>query len=99
MPEFDDAIISVDRLKIRVVRKTVNGIGANSELLMPLMRDLEAIECIAFDMPGIGESESTFLPMRFKALSKLSAKVLDHFDYGKVDTLGVSWVWSGTRVR
>lgn len=102
MPEFEDQVVTVDRLKIRVVRKLVaerkspplllfNGIGANSDLLMPLMHDLASIECIAFDMPGIGQSQPTLLPMRFSTLSKLSAKILDHFDYGKVDILGVSW--------
>ncbi len=102
LPEFEDQILTVDRLKVRVVRKLVqnrkspplllfNGIGANSDLLMPLMQDLASIECITFDMPGIGQSEATWIPMRFSALSKLSAKILDHFDYGKVDALGVSW--------
>jgi len=102
LPEYEDQILTVDRLKIRVVRKIVesrqspplllfNGIGANVELLMPLMRDLASIECITFDMPGIGKSEASWLPMRFSALSKLSAKILDYFDYGKVDALGVSW--------
>ena len=102
MPEILDQIITVDRLKIRVVRKVVdkrqspplilfNGIGANSDLLMPLMQDLASIECITFDIPGIGQSEATWLPMRFSGLSQLSAKILDYFDYGNVDALGVSW--------
>lgn len=102
MPQFDDDIVKIDRLRIRTVRKRVknrttpplllfNGIGANSELLMPLMKDLAPIECITFDMPGIGQSESSLLPMRFKGLSKLSEKILDYYDYGKVDALGVSW--------
>lgn len=102
MVDFEDQIVTVDRLQIRVVRKLVgkrkspplllfNGIGANSDLLMPLMEDLASIECITFDMPGIGKSEASWLPMRFSALSKLSAKILDHFDYGKADALGVSW--------
>lgn len=102
MPEFEDSVVAVEGLKIRVLRKTVanrqtpplllfNGIGANADLFKPLMTDLEPIECITFDVPGIGGSKPTLLPMRFKALSKLSAKLLDHFDYGNVDVLGVSW--------
>ncbi len=102
MYTIEDTVIKIDRLKIRVIRKITenrsspplllfNGIGANSELLLPLMRDLEGIECIAFDMPGIGQSQATFFPMRFKGLSQLSAKILDHYDYGNVDALGVSW--------
>jgi poly(3-hydroxyoctanoate) depolymerase len=101
-PAFEDSVVVVDGLKIRVMRKLnpghkspplllFNGIGANAELFKPLMTDLESIECITFDVPGIGGSDTTLIPMRFKALSKLSAKILDHFDYGNVDALGVSW--------
>ncbi len=99
---FSDVTVEIDRLKIRVVIKKVptssdtplllfNGIGANADLLMPLMRDLAPIECITFDIPGIGGSQAALLPMRFKALTKLSRKILDHFEYGEVDALGVSW--------
>jgi pimeloyl-ACP methyl ester carboxylesterase len=102
LSEFEESVVSIDGLDIRVLRKIqrnrntpplllFNGIGANAELFRPLMADLEPIECITFDMPGIGGSAPTWLPMRFKALSQLSAKVLDHFDYGNVDVLGVSW--------
>lgn len=101
-PRFEDSIVEVDGLSIRVLRKLVperkspplllfNGIGANAELFKPLMADLEQIECITFDVPGIGGSTPTFFPMRFKALSKLAGRILDRFDYGNVDALGVSW--------
>lgn len=100
--DVEDQLVSVAKLKIRVVRGNVNsasavplllfnGIGANSDLLLPLMRDLASNECITFDMPGIGQSQPSFLPMRFKQLSQLSGKILDHFGYDRVDVLGVSW--------
>lgn len=99
---FEDSVVAVEGLKIRVLRKTIaerkspplllfNGIGANAELFKPLMSDLKKIECITFDVPGIGGSKPTLIPMRFKALSKLSAKILDRFGYDNVDVLGVSW--------
>lgn len=102
MPKVHDEIIKVDGLSIHVARKCIsnrsspplllfNGIGANVELLLPLFHALKNIECIAFDIPGIGASQTPLLPIRFAGLSRLSAKILDHYDYGKVDVLGVSW--------
>ncbi|MGH1374199.1 MAG: poly(3-hydroxyalkanoate) depolymerase [Cellvibrionaceae bacterium] len=98
--DIEECFVEVMGLQIHVARKLdksdrplllFNGIGANLEILLPLMQELEGIECITFDMPGIGLSEVPRLPMRFKGLAKLSAQILDHFGYGQVDTLGVSW--------
>jgi len=94
--------IDIDGLTIHVARKPVprraepplllfNGIGANVELLFPLMVALTGTECIAFDMPGIGASTAPLIPMRFKGLSQLSRKIIQTFDYDLVDVLGVSW--------
>ncbi len=98
--EIEECFVEVMGLQIHVARKIdksdrplllFNGIGANLEILLPLIQELKGIECITFDMPGIGLSEAPRLPMRFKGLAKLSAQILDHFGYGQVDTLGVSW--------
>lgn len=98
--EIEECFVEVMGLQIHVARKIdkstrplllFNGIGANLEILIPLMQSLKGVECITFDMPGIGLSEAPKFPMRFKALSKMSAQILDHFGYGRVDTLGVSW--------
>ncbi len=98
--EIEECFVEAAGLQIHVARKLdrserplllFNGIGANVELLTPLMEALEGIECISFDMPGIGLSEVPRMPQRFKGLAKMSAEVLDHFGYGKVDVLGVSW--------
>lgn len=98
--ELEESFVDVMGLRIRVARKPgtsqrplllFNGIGANLELLEPLMQSLDGVECVIFDMPGIGESEVSRLPMRFKGLANLSAQVLDDFGYGHVDVLGVSW--------
>jgi len=98
--EIEECFVEVMGLQIHVARKLgkserplllFNGIGANLEILIPLMQELKDIECITFDMPGIGLSEVPKLPMRFKGLTKMSAQILDHFGYGQVDTLGVSW--------
>jgi len=98
--KLEESYIDVMGIRIRVARKPgtskrplllFNGIGANIELLEPLMQSLKGIECVIFDMPGIGESEVSRFPMRLKGLVKLSVQILDHFNYGHVDVLGVSW--------
>lgn len=98
--EIEECFVEVMGLKIHVARKPdssprplllFNGIGANLEILIPLMQSLRGIECITFDMPGIGLSEVGKLPMRFSGLAKMSAQILDHFGYGQTDVLGVSW--------
>ncbi len=98
--KLEETFVDVMGLRIRVARKPgtsqrplllFNGIGANLELLEALMLSLDGIECVIFDMPGIGESDVSRLPMRFKGLAKLSAQILDDFGYGHVDVLGVSW--------
>jgi poly(3-hydroxyalkanoate) depolymerase len=98
--KLEESYINVMGMHIRVARKPgiserplllFNGIGANLELLEPLMQRLDGIECVIFDMPGIGGSDISVLPMRFKGLAKLSAQILDHFGYGQVNVLGVSW--------
>jgi poly(3-hydroxyalkanoate) depolymerase len=68
-----------------------NGIGANLELFFPLIERLDNIQCLIFDVPGVGGSTTPVIPMRFKGLAKLSAKLLDHFGFQQVDVLGVSW--------
>jgi poly(3-hydroxyoctanoate) depolymerase len=98
--KLEETFVDVMGLRIRVARKPgasqrplllFNGIGANLELLEALMLSLDGIECVIFDMPGIGESDVSRLPMRFKGLANLSAQILDDLGYGHVDVLGVSW--------
>src|SRR6516164_617188 len=69
-----------------------NGIGANLELLQPLVDALDpAIEVIRFDVPGVGGSPTPPLPLRFPALAWLTGRMLDQLGYTRVDALGVSW--------
>ncbi|NIB39646.1 poly(3-hydroxyalkanoate) depolymerase [Pseudomaricurvus alkylphenolicus] len=98
--DIEESFVEVMGLQIRIARKAgcsqrplllFNGIGANTEILYPLMQELKGIECLTFDMPGIGLSEVSKMPMRFKGLARMSTQILDHFGYGKVDVLGVSW--------
>lgn len=69
-----------------------NGIGANLELVMPFVRALDPnLEIIAFDVPGVGGSDTPSTPYRFPGLAKLAARMLDYLDYGQVNVIGVSW--------
>lgn len=68
-----------------------NGLGANLEILAPLMNALTAVNCLTFDMPGIGGSSRKWLPMSLAGVVKLSAKILDDFSLHQVATMGVSW--------
>ncbi|WP_042878442.1 poly(3-hydroxyalkanoate) depolymerase [Cupriavidus necator] len=69
-----------------------NGIGANLELLEPLVDALAGVEAIIFDVPGAGGSPAPLMPYRFSNLCVLADRLLSHLGYvGQVDTLGVSW--------
>ncbi len=68
-----------------------NGIGANFEVVFPFIEALEGKEVIIFDIPGIGKSEMSWWPRRFRGLARLAAKLLDRLGYPEVDVAGVSW--------
>lgn len=69
-----------------------NGIGANLELVEPLIAALGDVEVVIFDIPGVGGSPTPVMPYRFSTLSLLADKLLTHLGYtGQVDVLGVSW--------
>lgn len=69
-----------------------NGVGADLELMRPLIEALDGIGIVIFDMPGIGGSAPPFLPYSFAAMASLAEKLLDRLDIrGPVDVLGYSW--------
>lgn len=69
----------------------LNGIGASLELLVPFVDALDDREIVAFDVPGVGESETSILPYRLWMLSLMAGEILDKLGYAQVDVLGVSW--------
>src|ERR1700741_194106 len=69
-----------------------NGIGANMELLEPLVHALQGIETIVFDVPGTGGSAVPKSPYRLSGLARMAERLLQTLGYGgPVDVLGVSW--------
>ena len=68
-----------------------NGIGANLELAALLMRHLDGIETLIFDLPGAGKSPPPKYPYRLSSMARLARQLLDELGYGTVDVMGVSW--------
>ena len=69
-----------------------NGIGANMELAGLLMKGMDRVESIIFDVPGAGKSPPPKYPYRPFGMARLARKLLDTLGYSdKVDVMGVSW--------
>lgn len=69
-----------------------NGIGANLELTFPFVEALTQTEAIAFDVPGIGGSEPSLLPLRMSGYARVAEEMLKVLGYdGRIDVAGVSW--------
>lgn len=73
-----------------------NGIGANLELLEPVVDAIAAqpgrrIPTLRLDVPGVGGSPTTRCPSRMRGLASLVRGVVEEFGYRRVDVLGISW--------
>lgn len=68
-----------------------NGIGANLELIQPLVDAMPERDFITFDMPGVGGSPMPVIPYRPFLIGHAAATILDRFGFGDVDVMGVSW--------
>lgn len=68
-----------------------NGIGANIELMAPLAEFFPDRDILTFDMPGVGKSEKPLVPYRPWMMARYATRLLDHYGYGAVDVMGVSW--------
>ena len=67
------------------------GFGANIELQLPLIRMLHGVRAIIFDLPGVGQSSRSLLPMSFGDLAELGARLVQHLGFEQADALGMSW--------
>ena len=68
-----------------------NGLGANLEVLNPLISELPDMDIISFDAPGVGRSSTPLLPYRLPWLAKQITRLLDKLGYTDVNVLGLSW--------
>lgn len=98
-PALQTQTLEVGRQHIRVAVRggsrppllLCNGLGANLEMLAPLMHGLDDIETIAFDVPGTGGSPPSPEPMRLRGVAQLVAMMVARLGYREIDVLGVSW--------
>ncbi|MDD3761747.1 MAG: alpha/beta fold hydrolase [Nevskiales bacterium] len=69
-----------------------NGIGANFELVLPLVRALKDVPVLLFDVPGTGGSPPAWFWPSLKRYAHLAVGLLDAVgQHGKFDVAGVSW--------
>jgi poly(3-hydroxyalkanoate) depolymerase len=67
------------------------GIGGNIEMWQPLVDELPDTETIAFDAPGMGESEVPRWPISMRGLARITAGLVRSLGYPRVDVIGVSY--------
>ncbi len=69
-----------------------NGIGANLEVTLPLVKALSGIPVVLFDVPGTGGSAPAHFVPCFRRYARLGVGVLDHLGFhGDFSVAGVSW--------
>lgn len=68
-----------------------NGIGANLELLEPLVDAIHGIDVIALDIPGTGSSPTPTLPYRYTHIADMVDGLLQEMGIDQVDVIGISW--------
>jgi poly(3-hydroxyalkanoate) depolymerase len=68
-----------------------NGIGANAEVMAPLVDRLADRDVVMFDMPGVGGSPLSRTPYRPWMMARIADRIMSRFGYGPVDVMGVSW--------
>lgn len=69
----------------------VMGLGGNIEMWQPLVDELPGFETIAFDAPGMGESEIPQWPISIRGLARITASLVRALGHARVDVLGVSY--------
>ncbi|WOE74384.1 alpha/beta fold hydrolase [Alterisphingorhabdus coralli] len=68
-----------------------NGIGANMEAVAPFAEMLTERPFITLDMPGVGGSPDTLVPYNAVWMSRIVNNILNDYDVGEADVMGVSW--------
>jgi poly(3-hydroxyalkanoate) depolymerase len=69
----------------------LNGIGASTALLEPMLERPELPRVIAFDMPGLGASTPPSRMRRMRHYAAFVADLLDTLEVERAHVLGVSW--------
>jgi pimeloyl-ACP methyl ester carboxylesterase len=99
MPSRTERTVTAGGLKLFVREQgagypllMINGIGANTEMWGAAEEILaRGSRTIAFDCPGTGRSEMSFLPLQMPGLANVVVSALDELGYDRVDVLGFSF--------
>jgi poly(3-hydroxyalkanoate) depolymerase len=92
--------VEVDGVRLRYARSRgwgtplllCNGIGANLEMTLPLVRALHGVPVVLFDLPGVGGSSAAWFWPTFKAYARIAVGLLDAIGIrGRFTAAGVSW--------
>jgi poly(3-hydroxyalkanoate) depolymerase len=86
-----DAVPSRAEAAARTPLLLLNGIGASTSLLEPLLERPELQRVIAFDVPGVGGSTPPSRMRRMRHFATLVADLLEALDVPRAHILGVSW--------
>ena len=69
----------------------LHGLGGSATAWEPQLDDLgDTYRCIAWDMPGYGES-APIVPLTFPAIADAVARLLDELDIDRADVVGLSF--------
>jgi poly(3-hydroxyalkanoate) depolymerase len=69
----------------------LSGLGCNSDMWAPFVRQFAGRRIIRFDAPGTGRSSTPIFPVSVAALAELAATVLDLYDVASADVVGFSY--------
>lgn len=68
-----------------------SGFGISLEMLDPIVAVMPGTTVIRFDVPGIGRSQSRFLPYRFSHIADVLDDLLTALGFAEADVYGMSW--------
>ncbi|MGC1420403.1 MAG: alpha/beta hydrolase [Acidimicrobiales bacterium] len=68
----------------------LNGLTKRLESWDPFVKALSGRTVVRFDMPGVGESQSSLLPQSISKMAEITAMVLDEIGLDRADVLGLS---------
>lgn len=69
----------------------LSGIGASLELLDPLRNHIDGRKTVGIDLPGTGQSTTSWRPQSMLELGLLVTRALTRLGVERFDLLGVSW--------
>jgi pimeloyl-ACP methyl ester carboxylesterase len=87
--------ISGRRVRVRVRGEgtpllLINGLGSNVAMWTPLLEQLDGLQVVTFDAPGVGLSQTPLMPYRIAWIADVARRLLDELGLERADVLGFS---------